>query len=369
MPEPFSRNTSHPDPSARAAGPRRALVATGVAAVTVVGGLAGAQVVFADPDLTLDEVKERVADLHHEAEVAAERYHQATDELTDLERRLAKAEEKVGSQEAALADMLSDVGGFAAATYRTGGMDPTLQILLVEDPDDYLAQASVVDAYANQQAEQLAAVATQRQRLEQDSLLVEEELARIEAVEEQLAAEKAHADELLAEAEALLDQLEAEERARLEEERRQAEREAVAERESRSEDRSDESDGGSSGGGSGKGQIALNFALAQLGDAYQWGGTGPDAWDCSGLTSAAWAEAGVSLPRSSGAQIGVGSRVSWDQLQPGDLLFFYSPISHVGIYAGNGQMVHAVRPGVPVSLVDLGGHYQSNFSGATRPAP
>lgn len=63
----------------------------------------------------------------------------------------------------------------------------------------------------------------------------------------------------------------------------------------------------------------------------------------------------------------MGTRVSWDQLQPGDLLFFYSPISHVGIYAGNGQMVHAVRPGVPVELVDLGGYYQSNYSGATRP--
>ncbi len=333
--------------------------------MTVGAGLAGAQVVFADPDLSLDEVKDQVAELHHEAEVAAERYHQATDELAELERRLAKAEEKVERQEAVLEEMLADIGGFAAATYRTGGMDPTLKILLTENPDDYLAQASVVDAYANQQTEQLAAVAAQRQRLEQDSLLVEEELDRIKALEEQLEREKTRAEDLLAEAEALLDQLEAEERARLEEERRQAEREALAERESRSQDRSD---AGSSSGGSGRGQIALDFALAQLGDAYQWGGTGPDAWDCSGLTQAAWAQAGVSLPRSSGSQIGVGTRVSWDQLQPGDLLFFYSPISHVGIYAGNGQMVHAVRPGVPVQVVDLGGYYQSNFSGATRPA-
>lgn len=364
MPEPFSRTTSDPGPSAHALRPRHALVTLCAAVATVGGGLAGAQVVSADPDLTLDEVKERVADLHHEAEVAAERYHRATDELDDLERQLAKAEEKVESQESLLKEMISDVGGFAAASYRAGGMDPTLQILLSDDPDDYLAQASVIDAYANQQAEQLAAVATQRQRLEQDTLLVEEDLARIEALEQELAEEKARADELLAEAEALLDQLEAEERARLEEERRQAEREALAEQESRTEDRSDDG----SSGGSGKGQIALDFALAQLGDAYLWGGTGPDAWDCSGLTQAAWAQAGVSLPRSSGAQIGVGTRVSWDQLQPGDLVFFYSPISHVGIYAGNGQMVHAVRPGVPVEVVDLGGYYASNFAGATRPA-
>jgi cell wall-associated NlpC family hydrolase len=339
------------------------------AAVATFGGITSAQVGHADPDLTLEEVKERVDELHHEAEVAAERYHQATDELDDIERRLAKAEQNVARQEARLKELITEIGGFAAATYRSGGIDPTMQMLLADDPDEYLAQAAVIDAYARQQGEQLTEVAAQRQRLEQDSLLYDEEAARLAAVEKQLADEKAAAEELLAEAQGLLDSLEAEERARLEAEQREAEeaafaaREEAAEQESRSSDREVSSDASASG----KGAVALDFALAQLGDAYMWGGTGPDGWDCSGLTQAAWAAAGVSLPRSSYQQIGVGTRVSWDNLRPGDLMFFYSPISHVGIYAGNGRMVHAVKPGTPVSMVELSGYYQSNFSGATRP--
>nr|WP_281352525.1 NlpC/P60 family protein [Phytoactinopolyspora alkaliphila] len=104
--------------------------------------------------------------------------------------------------------------------------------------------------------------------------------------------------------------------------------------------------------------------MAQRGEPYQWGGSGPNSWDCSGLTMMAWRQAGVSLPRSSGSQIGVGTRVSRSQLQPGDLVFYYSPISHVAIYIGNGQIVHATKPGdvVKVSPVD-----QMPFAGASRP--
>jgi cell wall-associated NlpC family hydrolase len=371
VPEPPRRTTNEPGPThtRRVGRSRRFIVVLCTAAVASFGGITSAQVGYADPDLTLEEVKERVDELHHEAEVAAERFHQASDELENIERRLAKADENVSRQEARLAELLADLGDFAAASYRSGGIDPTMQMLLAEDPDKYLAQAAVIDAYTRQQGDQLREVTAQRQQLEQDSLLYDEELARLDAVQEQLAEEKSGAEELLAEAQQLLDGLEAEERARLAAEEEAAEqaaleaRQAAAEEESRSSERTESSDEPASG----KGQTALNHAMAQLGDPYVWGGTGPDGWDCSGLTQAAWAAAGVSLPRSSYQQIGVGTRVSWDNVRPGDLMFFYSPISHVGMYAGNGQMVHAVKPGTPVSLVDLEGYYRSNFAGATRP--
>lgn len=369
MPELPRRTTSPPGPThtRRVGRSRRFIVVLCTAAVATFGGITSAQVGYADPDLTLEEVKEKVDELHHEAEVAAERYHQATDELEDIERRLAKAEQNVERQEARLKELTAEIGDFAAATYRSGGIDPTMQMLLADDPDEYLAQAAVLDAYTRQQGEQLQEVAAQRQRLEQDSLLYDEQQARLEVVQDQLAAEKAAAEELLAEAQGLLDNLEAEEREQLEAEQREAEAAALAAREEAADQESRSAERSSDEPASGKGQVALDFALAQLGDPYVWGGTGPDGWDCSGLTQAAWAAAGVSLPRSSYQQIGVGTRVSWDNLSPGDLLFFYSPISHVGIYAGNGQMVHAVNPGTPVSLVELSGYYQSNFSGATRP--
>ena len=107
----------------------------------------------------------------------------------------------------------------------------------------------------------------------------------------------------------------------------------------------------------------LEAALAQVGDPYVRAGSGPDGFDCSGLTAYAYAAAGISLPHSSRAQSRMGTAVPRSELQPGDLVFFYSPISHVGIYVGGGKMVHARTFGMPVAVtsVDMG-----PFAGARR---
>jgi cell wall-associated NlpC family hydrolase len=109
--------------------------------------------------------------------------------------------------------------------------------------------------------------------------------------------------------------------------------------------------------------VAIQTALGKVGAPYVWGSSGPSGFDCSGLTRFAFAAAGISLPHSSRAQFGLGVPVSRSELQPGDLVFFYSPISHVGIYIGNGMMVHARTFGVPVSVtsVDMRG-----YAGARR---
>jgi cell wall-associated NlpC family hydrolase len=98
---------------------------------------------------------------------------------------------------------------------------------------------------------------------------------------------------------------------------------------------------------------AIQAALAQVGDAYQHAASGPDAFDCSGLTSYAYATAGIALPHSSRAQSQLGTQVSRAELQAGDLVFFYSPISHVGLYIGNGMMVHARTYGSPVAVTSV----------------
>ena len=199
MPELPRRTTNRPGPThtRRVGRSRRFIVVLCTAAVATFGGITSAQVGFADPDLTLEEVKEKVDELHHEAEAAAERYHEASDELEDIERRLAKAEQNVERQEARLTELIAEIGDFAAATYRSGGIDPTMQMLLADDPDEYLAQAAVLDAYTRQQGEQLQEVAAQRQRLEQDSLLYDEQQDRLKVVQDQLAEEKAAAETLL----------------------------------------------------------------------------------------------------------------------------------------------------------------------------
>ena len=109
---------------------------------------------------------------------------------------------------------------------------------------------------------------------------------------------------------------------------------------------------------------AVAYAKSKVGNAYVYGAAGPSAFDCSGLTMAAWATAGVSLPHSSSAQYSSGRHISESELQPGDLVFYYSPISHVGMYIGNGQIVNALNPGAGVQISGL---HDMPYVGAVRP--
>jgi cell wall-associated NlpC family hydrolase len=108
----------------------------------------------------------------------------------------------------------------------------------------------------------------------------------------------------------------------------------------------------------------VRTAYAQLGDPYVWGAGGPGSFDCSGLTMFAWGAAGVALPHSSAAQYAAVRRVSVQDLQPGDLVFYYSPISHVAIYVGGGKVIDAPYPGRSVHITGL---YSMPLVGAGRP--
>lgn len=343
---------------------QRALLALCTAPITVASGVALAQTGFAEPEATLEEIKDQVDDLYHKAEQATERYNAATDELSEAERQLERAESSVAKQEDKLDEALAGVANFASASYQNGSIDPTMRTLIADDPEQFLDEITVLDAYASQQEKSLAKAAEMRLELEQVRLIADEQRENLAVIEETLSSEKETVEDHLEEAEEILDELEEEERQRLEdlEERRKQEEED----DSRSDDRDgDEDPPIDPPPASGKGKVVVDFALAQVGEPYLWGGNGPDAWDCSGLTKAAWEAAGVSISRSSSAQIGNGSRVSSDQLQPGDLVFYYSPISHVGIYIGDGQMVHATHPGDVVSVDPVFGYMP--FAGASRP--
>lgn len=118
-----------------------------------------------------------------------------------------------------------------------------------------------------------------------------------------------------------------------------------------------------------KADKAVSFAKAQIGDRYVSGGTGPNAWDCSGLTQAAWKNAGVTIPRTSQEQWRKLPRVSLNSLKPGDLIVFYSGASHIGIYVGNGKFIHSPNPNRKVSTDTLAGYYRNHAIGAVRPVP
>jgi cell wall-associated NlpC family hydrolase len=113
-----------------------------------------------------------------------------------------------------------------------------------------------------------------------------------------------------------------------------------------------------------KGEKALAYAKKQLGDRYVYGGTGPNGWDCSGLSMKAWKAAGVNLPHSAGRQYRIGKKISKSNLRNGDLVFFYRGIRHVGVYAGNGKVIHAPHPGKKVSYIKMS---YMPYMGARRP--
>jgi peptidoglycan DL-endopeptidase CwlO len=356
----------------------KTLLVVGLSIATIMGGAILTVPVNADPRPTLAEVQRQVDELHDLASEANERYNAAAETLNEIERQLTAAESDAKRQEARVKKLTADMGGFAAATYRAGGLDPTVQAMLADDPDDFLARSSVIDAFATQQAEQLIAVAAERQQLEQKRLLVDEERSRQAAIKAVLTAEKKKVDDLLAEQENSLAKLTAEEKARLAREREKARLAALAERDEAAQRISR---GPSTGGGAtdttpapnvparGRAAVAVKAALSKIGAPYVYGTAGPNTFDCSGFTSWAWAQAGVSLSHSSRVQATQGTRVSVSQLQPGDILFYDSPVSHVAMYIGDGMVVHASNPRTDVTTAPMyqAGGSAKPFAGAMRP--
>ncbi|WP_406061363.1 NlpC/P60 family protein [Streptomyces sp. NBC_01077] len=329
----------------------------------------------AEPRLTAAQVKEKVDRLYEEAEVATERYNGAKEKADEARAAFERLRDEAARRTQRLNTARDGLGAMAAAQYRSGGLDPAVQLALTSNPDQYLERAALAEKAGDRQA---AAVSAVRRELAAVRQLRGESTGRLDALREhetELRRQKAAVLGKLQAARTLLARLTAQERARYE--AAEAGREgsgttagndgtggtATA---ANAPTRADRSSGGERGpvtAPNGRAAEAISFAHAQLGKPYVWGATGPSAYDCSGLTQAAWRAAGVSLPRTTYTQINAGRRVSRSQLAPGDLIFFYSGISHVGLYIGGGQMIHAPRPGAPVRVAPID---EMPFAGATR---
>jgi cell wall-associated NlpC family hydrolase len=320
----------------------------------------------------LEEVRLQVMDLESKAESATERYNEARNELKDVRRQLDSLKAKVRRERREMREILGAVDDLARAAYTSGGLDTSLQVLLSEDPNEFLAQAAALDAVQRGQAAALRKTATARLRLAQSEAAVLDKEARAKDLRSRMKDSKDEADDRLADAEKLLANLQEEERQRLAQMARE-EREAARAAAAAAAAQLNSGSGGSSsaGGGftgSGRAAKAVQYALSQVGDRYVAAASGPSAFDCSGLTMTAWRQAGVSLPHYSRSQYSVTRRVPLSQAQPGDLVFYFGRgTHHVGMYIGNGKMVHAANPrsGVLVSNI-LGPWYSSRFSGIGR---
>ncbi|WP_020579219.1 C40 family peptidase [Actinopolymorpha alba] len=332
----------------------RALLALGTATLAVVAALPGSS--YAEPSRDIDEVRKQVDELYEQAEKVTEEANELDDQMAASARRLRKLKGDVDRQQKKLDAMRATIGQLAAAEYRTGGFDTTVQLLVADNPEEFLAQMSTAKAFAGQQGDLLRQLQADQKRLSEQKAAREAELTRYREAKDTATARKKAADTNAKKARRILSQLSAEERRRLE----------AAEERQRAEDRSSRGDERVPlpPPGSGRGAIVLAYAQAQLGEPYVFGADGPNSWDCSGLTMMAWRQAGVSLPHSSRKQYAVSAKVSRSNLRVGDLVIFYSDMHHVGIYAGNGMIIHAPRPGKSVEYAPIG---EMPYYGAVRP--
>ncbi|MER7171845.1 NlpC/P60 family protein [Streptomyces mesophilus] len=309
------------------------LTATAAAAVALTS-----QAAQADEKPTKKEVKAKVDRLYEEAEKATEKYNGAKEQQGKLQDDIDELQDKVARGQDELNGLRDSLGSMASAQYRSGGIDPTVQLFLSSDPDTYLDKASTLDQMTAKQADALEKIQDKQRTLAQQRKEATQKLNDLEDTREELGKKKKEVQGKLGEAQKLLNTLTAKERAALAAEDARASRDAGS-----------RVDLGNAAKGSNFAMAAFQAAQSKIGSPYVYGAAGPGSFDCSGLTSWAYGQAGVSIPRTSQSQANAGTRISsQSDLRVGDLVIFYGDMHHVGFYAGNGQVLHAPKPGAVV---------------------
>jgi cell wall-associated NlpC family hydrolase len=344
----------------------------GLTAALVVGG--GPQA-HAEPPLTVAEAKARIAQLETDASAIDQEYVEISEQLSKGRAKLKLKQADVKAQAKQVERLKFQVGQVALAQFQNRNLDTAAQLFVTSDTEGFLSQISTVEKVSENQNSVLQDYQRKQSEYAATELSAKTDLAALAEQEKQLKDLRTASDKKIAESKAVLAKLTAEERRKIAAEERRAAAAAQEQAESGTTTKTktkatstsaaaaDDDEPAAATGGS-KGARALAYARAQLGDPYRFAAAGPDAFDCSGLTSAAWKSVGVSLPRSSRSQFSAGSTVSQSNLQPGDLVFFYSPISHVALYAGNGQIIHSPNPRKRVEYASLS---SMPWAGAKRP--
>ncbi len=351
--------------------------------LALAAGLITGQAAQASPSEDIARVQAQVRDLQGVAEGATERYNEARSNLGTIMRELRALRLTASRQSARQQETAGLVDGLARAAYMSGSLDASLQLMLAEDPAQFLANGAALEQLAQSQQRILRLWHTASLRLKQTQAQVMQRTDAARRLTAQMASAKATADQNLSRAQSVLSQLSEEQRKRLERLRMQKRREAIAAaaaakqqlasatrpskssvaQPSRKPARAPQGYVGSS-----KAATAVRFALSQVGKRYVAAQDGLQTYDCSGLTLAAWRQAGVGLTHYSRSQYAQTRRVPVSQIRPGDLVFYFgSGAHHVAIYVGNGKMVSASNPDDGVELIDfLGPWYRERFSGVGR---
>jgi cell wall-associated NlpC family hydrolase len=315
------------------------VISLAIAMVTVLP----TSVATAEPKPSLAEVKKKLQKLNEQVDHLVEKYDKFRDEAAVVKRTLAAKKRQVDVERAAFEQQRQQVAQMAATAYKTGDMNSVSTLVSADDPQTVLDKVSVFTQLSTNRANQLSEFLAAAQRLQREVGQVKASVDDLTQKSKQLVEQKAQIDKAIAKQKKLLARL-----------------------------------GGSTvshgpiggtytGPATGSARTALNYAYAQLGKPYCYGGAGPSCYDCSGLTMKAWGAAGVGLPHNAAAQYSATRRVAFSDLQPGDIVFFDN-LGHDGMYIGNGKMIHAPHTGTDVQIVNISsGYYRQNFYGAGRP--
>jgi cell wall-associated NlpC family hydrolase len=307
------------------------------AAAAVVGVTAGTVALMpgtsqASPTQSLTQVKAEVASLNQQAEVAGQQYDAAQEQYAKLQQKVDGLQGQIIHEQSALDSLENTMGLQAAAQYRNGGISPTLQLALNSSPEKYLSQAGIENQQASQEAMLMRTITQDKAQLALDKKAAAEALAEEQQVVAQAKQHKADIATTLNKEQSLLATLSAPVRATI------------------------AAGGGSTAGYngplpavSGRAAAAVAYVKSKVGDPYVYGDTGPNAFDCSGLIYAAYASAGMSIPRTSEEQAAAATSIPASALEPGDVIYFYGyPPSHIAMYVGNGMFIDARNSNVGV---------------------
>ncbi|WP_030419530.1 NlpC/P60 family protein [Streptomyces sp. SCSIO 75703] len=302
----------------------------------------------AAPARDLEAVRKELESLYRAAATATDEYNAAEEKAREQSAEIAELAKKTARGQERLDRLRDRAGAAARAQYRTGGLPDEAKLMLSRDPEEFLDAGGRVMQGQRATKGLLGELARAQQDLETYAADAAARGRKLEANRKEKATAREKVEKRVAAAEKLESELEKEERERLAQLERQAAREAQA-----AWLRSGIL-GDLRGKATERGRKAVEYATAQIGKPYVWGAAGPSSFDCSGLTSQAWAAAGQGIPRTSQEQWRQLRRVDVEDMRPGDLIIYFEDASHVGMYVGDGSVVHAPRPGRTVTMAGAG---------------
>ncbi|NUP47808.1 MAG: hypothetical protein HOW97_10930 [Catenulispora sp.] len=304
-----------------------------------------------NPDGTGGEtatVKSHIAALYRQASELTQAYDAAQEQASRLTIAVQHSQSALRAAGDDYQRRRAELGAIAADQYRTGGIDQRLALMLADDPDTFLGNAAMAARLSDEQRREIAEAVECQRRLLELQRAAGDQLADLARTRDTVARSRQAVTDQLRRAQTLLDTLSA------------PQRHAVA-----AADLGPETSGytgehvdpatlaHSAPPASGRARAAIEAALADLGKPYIFGAEGPDAFDCSGLIQHVWRQAGVELPRTSSEQAEAGQHVPLSDIQPGDLVIYYSGRNHIGMYIGDGKIIHAPHPGTQVRISPL----------------